>query len=366
VSNISMDTKRLPSLDGWRAISIVLVLGYHSTLVSGFPPSLKPAFDWIFDGNLGVRTFFIISGFLITWLMLAENDRTSRVNLRLFYLRRCLLILPIYCAYLCVLAALQYFTPFKQSTSTWIGNLTFTTNYFVGFDSGASNHLWSLAVEEQFYLIWPCLFILFGCARSLRACLLILGPAICISPIARVISYLHLEPHPVRILFSQFSFMMNFDSLAIGCACAVLLARKQDFVRLLTTTRPRLVFLIALAMIVVPSVLRENFLLGIFTVPLGNTFQSIGTGTMLLQSLISPRFGLYPVLNLTASCWLGVLSYSIYIWQQIFCVGPWEFGFANTWWLSFPFWLLPVFATALVSYRFLERPVFRLRAHFRA
>ena len=66
---------RLPSLDGWRAVSIAIVLGAHTTFTSGFPEKLWPLFHWGFDGNLGVRCFFLISGFLITWLMLREASR---------------------------------------------------------------------------------------------------------------------------------------------------------------------------------------------------------------------------------------------------------------------------------------------------
>ena len=102
----------------------------------------------MFDGNLGVRFFFIISGFLITWLMILENDRIGRVNLSQFYIRRALRILPVYFAFMLVLACLQYFTPYAQSAAAWAGNLTFTTN-FVGCH-WPSAHLWTLAVEEQF------------------------------------------------------------------------------------------------------------------------------------------------------------------------------------------------------------------------
>src|SRR6266853_579283 len=98
---------RLPSLDGWRALSILLVLGAHSEHTAGFPPQLDSLFKWIFDGDVGVRFFFIISGFLITWLMLHEEKHSGRVNLWHFYARRALRIIPVYCAFLCALAGLQ-------------------------------------------------------------------------------------------------------------------------------------------------------------------------------------------------------------------------------------------------------------------
>ena len=76
----SRELSRLPSLDGWRALSILLVLGAHSKFTAGFPPHLESLFNLIFDGDLGVRFFFVISGFLITWLMLLEEKHSGRVN----------------------------------------------------------------------------------------------------------------------------------------------------------------------------------------------------------------------------------------------------------------------------------------------
>src|SRR5882724_7345116 len=100
-------SSRLPSLDGWRAVSILMVLGAHCQHVNGFPNALHGTFSWLFDGNLGVRFFFIISGFLITWLMVLERDQTGGVNLRHFYARRALRILPVYFTFILALAGLQ-------------------------------------------------------------------------------------------------------------------------------------------------------------------------------------------------------------------------------------------------------------------
>src|SRR5207253_8276854 len=100
--------RRFPSLDGWRAISILLVLGTHSTHTAGFPPAAVSYF-LIFDGDFGVRCFFVISGFLITWLMIKEHDETGRVSLKHFYIRRALRILPVYFAFMSVLWLLHLF-----------------------------------------------------------------------------------------------------------------------------------------------------------------------------------------------------------------------------------------------------------------
>jgi peptidoglycan/LPS O-acetylase OafA/YrhL len=358
---------RIPSLDGWRAVSIALVLGTHCTSAVGFPHSLSPAFDRMFDGNLGVRFFFVISGFLITQLLLVENDRTGGISLSRFYVRRMLRILPIYFAYLAMLAVLQLCTPIRQPAIAWFGNLTFTTNYFASFDSGVSNHLWSLAVEEQFYLLWPCLLAFLLSHRTrMRTYSWILAAVLCSAACARVTNYLYATSGPAPFLFRDFSFFLYFDSLAIGCVCAFLLVRKADSVRRWTTRHPILLLLLALAMIAIPHVLRRRYALAAFTVIFGNPLQEVGFAALMVQSIILPRFGFYRALNLPLICAIGVLSYSLYIWQQIFMTRLGVFGMAQVWWMSFPYWLLSAFVVASISYNCLEKPVLRLRARFRS
>ena len=150
----SSKNKKLPSLDGWRAVSISLLLLGHSVFTPGFP-SFAKAFNSQGTGILGVRFFFVISGFLITWLLVGEREKTGSINLNHFYARRVLRIFPVNYVHLAVLGLL---TAFRQPASAWLANFTYTTNFFpTGFPT---SHLWSLAVEEQFYLLWPFLLCL--------------------------------------------------------------------------------------------------------------------------------------------------------------------------------------------------------------
>ncbi|TWD82407.1 peptidoglycan/LPS O-acetylase OafA/YrhL [Kribbella amoyensis] len=152
-------TKHFSALDGLRAVSVLAVIWQHT---AGFNDGRGlPA-----RGYLGVDCFFVISGFLITTLLLRERAATGRISLRDFYLRRALRIFPIYYAVLAVYAVLVLaMTRHTRSGQEFLHNLpafaTYTSNWFVGRgDSVTFYFAWSLATEEQFYLFWPPLLIL--------------------------------------------------------------------------------------------------------------------------------------------------------------------------------------------------------------
>lgn len=353
----------LPSLDGWRALSIALVLCSHSPATVGISPRLAHLSERVIEGDFGVRFFFVISGFLITWLLIRETRQAGRVNLAHFYLRRGLRIIPVYAVFLGVLALLQATTPFSQSPRTWIGNLTFTSN-FTEHANWTSAHLWSLAVEEQFYVIWPTLFVAAGLAGNFRrSCLILLIPCLA-APLFRALDHTQIASvlgWPPLI----FSFFNYFDSPALGCACAMVFVFHEQAVRRFLTRRPGMIAAAAAALIVVPLLLNRLFLVGFLTIPFKNSLQILGIALLLLQSLLLPDRGFYRMLNWGWVRQIGVLSYSIYIWQQIFCSDPAIFGLPPSWCFSFPTWMIPAVAVAVVSYYGLERPLFRLRARFR-
>jgi peptidoglycan/LPS O-acetylase OafA/YrhL len=345
-------------------LSILLVLSAHSDRVSGHPAFLD--LQWVHmlnDGDLGVRCFFTISGLLITWLLLVEHDAKGRVSLKRFYLRRALRILPVCFALLTVLLCLQLWTPFHQTVGTWIANFTFTTNYFPG--SWCSGHLWSLSVEEQFYLLWPGLFVLGRLADRPGVALRLLCLPLLIAPACRLMTYKGYYPEALAIVFAPFSFFNYFDCLAIGCISAILLRHHRKELQAWLMGRPMLAAGVGLAALALPYLLARSDVPGRLVLPSKPTFQAIGISLLLLQSILLPRSGFYRGLNWKWICHLGVLSYSLYIWQQLFCADPATYGLSAVWWLSFPGWLVPVFATACASYYLLERPLFRLRSRFR-
>src|SRR6185312_10173828 len=148
---MSGDRNHLPALDGIRALAVFVVILYHSGAVQSVP------------GDLGVSAFFVLSGFLITWLLIKELDRTGTVSLRDFYKRRTLRIFPAYYAFVILSLIGDALLHHYWSWGIIGAAFTYTVNYynaFLGHPTTSVAHAWSLAVEEQFYLLWPLLLLI--------------------------------------------------------------------------------------------------------------------------------------------------------------------------------------------------------------
>lgn len=351
---------RMPSVDGWRALSITMVLAAHSTDLPGFSgvAGVAACFPLFFDGNLGVRFFFVISGFLITFLLMKEHQRNGKVSLRNFYIRRALRILPVYVAYLAVVAALQVFTKLHQAPITWLGDLTFTINFLPrGVISG---HLWSLSVEEQFYVIWPITLVWLYQHKNF-ACWIAATPII-VAMFCHIVSYTNHVPWIVHPLFHIHSSLVNFEALDVGCIAAFVLANYEFKTAGFLSGRKRFVAVMFGILLIVMPALHMPFLSPVRAV-IGNLLQAVGFGILLVTSILYP--GGFKPLNWPVVIQVGVVSYSIYIWQQIFYAGPQTYGFSTAWWMSFPWWLLAALAAGFASYYGFERPLLKLRTRFR-
>ena len=169
---------RIPSLDGLRAISIALVLFAHTSGTAFFPSFV---FLRRHLGNFGVRVFFVISGYLITTLLLKELDKTGRISLKLFYIRRVFRIFPAAYFYLAVAAVLLAFGLVELEWNDIVFGFTYTTNYDP-VRPWHTIHLWSLSVEEQFYLIWPATLAFLGRRRAMVAA----AAMIAVAPLLRI------------------------------------------------------------------------------------------------------------------------------------------------------------------------------------
>jgi peptidoglycan/LPS O-acetylase OafA/YrhL len=203
----------VPGLDGLRGLSIACVLVYHAFGSPGFQP---PARLWIwfrYLGELGVRVFFVLSGWLITGLLLREIERDGTIALRRFYGRRAMRLFPAFYAMLGVVALLEATGLLQLHPGDLLHAATYTLNYQLR-PSWWLVHCWSLAVEEQFYLLWPALLLLLGVRRAVGGAALF----VVVSPVVRAIAW-KLFPSQREIIGST-GFGTTGDNIAAGCVLA--------------------------------------------------------------------------------------------------------------------------------------------------
>jgi peptidoglycan/LPS O-acetylase OafA/YrhL len=314
--------KRIPSLDGLRAVSILLVVAGH-WLSLHYQSDVAGAF-----ANLGVRIFFVISGYLITTLLLKEHDATSTIRLREFYVRRAYRILPaafVFMTTVCVLYWPQLRWYHMVLAVFYLTNFDYAHPWFLG-------HLWSLSVEEQFYFLWPG-----ALKRWHRHRVAMLAGVIVFAPLYRVACHF-LQLHGK----ADETFPAVADILAIGCLLAIFAPR-------LPKIAPWLASVMLIPVALVPIYLGQHhfhvtalLLFGLW--PLMH-FSIAG---LLLHVVRSP----YRLLNVRPVAWLGKISYSLYLWQQLFAYGnahrPW-------------YVLFFAFGLAAASYYLVELPMLRLR-----
>jgi len=335
---------QMPSLSGLRAISIVLVILGHLSGTYGFRKLNFGVGDY---AHLGVVVFFVISGFLITSLLISEHAHKGRVSLKLFYARRSLRIFPASYAYIsCMLLLSLAGVLHLEARDLWHA-VTYSVNYLPGA-SWQLAHLWSLSVEEQFYLLWPFAFVALGGRRATWGA----AGVILLAPIARSASWYFLRGTPYRDLEM---FPMVADSLAMGCLLARLrywLEARAWYVHLF---RPVYSFgLLALVLLI-------NREMGYTMVQVfGTSVMNVSLAILIHRSVYRSEDCLGRFLNWKPIEFVGVLSYSLYLWQQLFLNRD-----STAWVNTFPQNLLFAVAAALASYLLLEKPLLRLRHRLR-
>jgi peptidoglycan/LPS O-acetylase OafA/YrhL len=354
---VSSLSQRLPSLDGWRAVAIAIVVLSHFEAARGFP---APAW-WsrVFPGTVGVRVFFVISGLLITYLLLLEVDRRGRVSLRSFYVRRALRILPVYVLYLGVIGVVTAAGWYADTRTAWIGALTFTRD-FIGRTDSLTGHYWSLSIEEQFYFLWPITLVALQLWRRPRlAAGLLIVPIVC-CPIFRTGIVQAAWPNPwVARGLNVFSIAVHADSLAVGCLGAIVLWRYRDRLKHAASSA-----ILAVALIVFVGAAMSEGQLGSADALLP-LIESVAVLCAIWVTIDVQSGTIFRVLNSKPVVWVGVLSYSLYVWQTLFI------GYAAGRKLSvlpvydWRVWWLGALLCACASYYLVERPVLRIRDRWR-
>ena len=343
------EQKTIPSLYGLRAISVLLVIVYHLQNARNpvsFPSFIEPAYF----GHFGVNTFFVISGFLITSLLMQESEQNGKVSISRFYTRRILRIFPAYYFLLLIYFFLQLAGLIHLNRSDWFFSLTLLKQF--NNPGGITAHLWTISAEEIFYLFFPLIFTwLYPRNKSLLNYLLIFVVLAAV-PACRMLIHNFFPTYP-------FNVFVRGDALAIGC----LLALNYDKVKTISRSY-KTVFMSLLLMELSYLVLTETSAPGAAQILTGSAGWSLPDNlaiAILLVISIEQRTTLwFRLLNSKVLVFIGTISYSIYLWQQIF-TSQLELGIFN----QLPYSLIFLFLASVLSYRLIERPFLDMRKRFK-
>jgi peptidoglycan/LPS O-acetylase OafA/YrhL len=326
------------ALDGVRAAGVFAVVMFHARG------------DTFHGGYIGVDIFFVLSGYLITSLLLREQSRTGRISLGRFYLRRALRLLPalVLCSVV-VGVAWWAWRALPDRHGTLVGSvaaLTYTSAPLAagGTDLGWMLHTWSLSVEEYFYVVWPAVLLLLVRSRRL------LWPVLVVLAVA--VAYRN------AVAWSGWSVARvsygadaRAEQLLMGCALAVIPTG-----RLRVPTWAGLAAAAALAaFVVLPGPIPgELYFHG------GSTVVAFASAVLIAHVTGSPGGPLGRVLALRPIVWVGQRSYGIYLWN------PPLIAFVAATptpdWAQVPVKLLLTFAVPAISYAVVERPFLRLKS----
>jgi peptidoglycan/LPS O-acetylase OafA/YrhL len=337
----ALKQRRLPALDGLRAIAALFVVAYH------FGMRAAPA-------GLGVLIFFVLSGFLITWLLLVEQDRTGTVSLRAFHARRVLRIVPAFWGYWLVFIGSMLIFGKSIHWTQAAASFVFLGNYYqalFGDPNTGLSHAWTLGVEQQFYLLWPPLFVLLGRNRPRMARILLwLIPCFWAYRLLMVL----VVGVPQGYVYEAFD--MRADHFLAGCLLAIAL-RSGVGTRLVraVTARPELGVLTVMLVAVSVAFELEGGVLYRDTV--GHIVNPVLTVILLTQALTFYATPLWGWLEWSWVRYLGQISYSIYLYQQLVIPVTKKLFGSLPWPLDFLLTCGAIVLAASASYVFIERPV---------
>lgn len=367
---------RMPELDGLRGLAVLAVIWHNTALtwnhgrsgVLGGAVSLTANMGWT-----GVQLFFVLSGFLISGILLDEQGAPRQ--LRNFYMRRVLRIMPLYFS---VLAVVFLLLPALQVTPAWVNPAaqvwywTFLVNWAepILHGGGGLGHFWSLAVEEQFYLLWPMLTISVTRGTMARVCLgLIVSAAV-----IRALLVYH-DPEFAEEAAYQFT-VARWDALAVGALLALIMRRREWFAQLDAWT-PRLALALT-GYLVLDLLLAHNFApVGPGIAALNQSVAALIFGLLIFAALRPGGAGistLQTALSRPLLRRVGKYSYAIYVFH-LPMIHVWGYLQPQLPWLA----TLPpvlqtlcdvgavfIFSTALarLSWQVLEQPCLRLKVLF--
>ena len=334
----------IPALDGIRAIALLLVLFSHSVIFDQFTWLRSVGLEL---GYFGVSIFFVLSGYLITRLLIQEEEKTGSISLNFFYIRRAFRLLPALWLYL--LAVWVLWIRGLLPGNPWysfVTSLLYIRNLIGHGD--ATNHLWSLSIEEQFYFLWPIAMALFS--QQNRRRFLIALIIICVVVFWRCYAITN-NLATYGNLYVRTDF--RFDSPLIGCGIALLERISPGlFIRFNSSPFRSDLWLLTGVMLLscwITIQLQMGRIWGI-----DSTVTSLISGVLIISQIVNyDSFG-KRLLTLPPLVSIGKISYGVYLWQGLFLgfqVEP--LGFMR----KFPINLILSFSSASISYFLVEKPL---------
>ena len=345
----------IPALDGWRALSIGLVVLHHSQVRCSIPVLATLLQALSNAGEVGVELFFSISGLLICSRLLDEETQSGAISIKNFYIRRFFRILPAALLYLLVLAVLAAFKLIPLPIWDWLGALFFFRNYvmlhaYIQHSPLAlhwyTGHFWSLSIEEHFYLLLPAVLVFFKRSRFWILGLLTLAVTF------RRFVLAHLLHANYQLNFRTDT---HADALLIPAMIALALypvARNQAAKRRIPAWSFPVFLAMEIALLTLP-------------IPFFFTLQAVVLAFLILSTVLHPKALPGTILELRPLRWVGRISYSLYLWQQLFFGSGIVAGPARFAWLRHtPYNLLALLGCATFSYYVVERPLVKLGYNF--
>ena len=344
-----LEQHHIPTINGFRAIAVLLVIFYHSGLT------------WI-PGGLGVLMFFAISGFVITWMLLKENTRTGSISLKRFYARRSLRIFPAFYTYVLVTLVILGILHKRVNWVQLAASLVYSANYYqaiYGDPSTVFSHTWSLGIEEQFYLCWPPLF---SVLRQ-RVTLLIQG-------IAVVIAAVWVHRFLLKFIFHVWqgylyeAFDTRLDHVLIGCLLALLLYYFPEH-RLwrVICSRPAVTGLTVVLLVL--SAAAEARWGDIYRDTWGFIVNPILCAFLIPQVISLRERPLVRLFDSPFVSYMGTISYSLYLYQQLLLEPVQKALHRTPYPVQLAMAMVVLIAAASISYQFVEKPFLRMQSRFR-
>lgn len=353
----------IPELDGVRGIAILFVLGNHTPL-----RNYKSLHSLLPGGFAGVDLFFVLSGFLITTLLVQEFDHTGAISLRHFYLRRALRLGPALLGLLLVFCA-SSFVLYEPAHAR--GNcldaliaLCYLSNWvrvWTHNQLGLLAHTWSLSAEEQFYLVWPLiLWTLLRFSNGRRylvagAAAVALGSWLMDLQLTRLASYRHL----------CFGLESRVGALMTGCILGVIMSSGVMSDNTKTTVQKCLKVLAPVALAGLLFIAGYCYIIGGL---IGNFFYygfaliALLSATLILDVLLSSSSMIKRLLAMKWLVWLGSVSYGLYLWHYPIFAGMGDFGFKG--WTVLLVGTPVTFLIVVVSYYAVEKPILEWKQRF--